>query len=535
MNLRTGFVSSLFVSMLAPAVVFAQAPAVDKWYANRQDQARAPIMAEREADWRNGAIVYQVLVDRFAPSENLEAKRALYPAPKKLRAWNEKPTHGQLNEDVHVWSHEIDFWGGDLKSVEGKLDYLQGLGVNVVYLNPIHLAYTNHKYDAQDYFAVSPEFGTRDDVKALAEALHARGMRLVLDGVFNHMGRSSPWFQEAQKDPKSQYRDWYFIGPEYKLGYRAWYNVDNLPEVNLENLAVRKRLFLDSDSVVQGYLRDGVDGWRLDVAFDIGPAILDELTTAAHTAKPGSLVVGEIYNYPETWSPALDGGLNMTAAKQIFAFMNGELKGPVFGAQIDQMVADTGIESMLKWWLVLDNHDRKRLRTEAPERWKQQMAQALQFTLPGSPCIYYGVEIGMEGGEDPAQRGPFQWDLVKDDNEYYTWMKKLIALRNGHRGLRIGDFRKIETASTLAFLRRTDRAAETVLIVANASDKPAKEVLMVRESKLMDNSKMKDLLGDAEVSVSAGTVTCDVPAHTVWILAPVVEDTVEFSNYRRAY
>jgi cyclomaltodextrinase / maltogenic alpha-amylase / neopullulanase len=135
--------------------------------------------------------VYQVLVDRFAPSANLDAKRSLYPAPKVLRTWSEVPKKGTYREDVRVWSHEIDFWGGDLQSTRSKLDYVQGLGADVLYLNPINLAYTNHKYDALDYQKVSPEFGSRDDMKALAVDVHKRGMKLVLDGVFNHMGRNS--------------------------------------------------------------------------------------------------------------------------------------------------------------------------------------------------------------------------------------------------------------------------------------------------------------------------------------------------------
>ena len=134
-------------------------------YANRYDQQVAGVYEKREADWRNGALVYQVLVDRFAPSADLDAKRALYPAPKKLRAWTEEPQRGTYLDSARVWSHEIDFWGGDLASTVSRLDYVQQLGVDVLYLSPIHLGWTNHKYDALDYNAVSPEFGTREDVK----------------------------------------------------------------------------------------------------------------------------------------------------------------------------------------------------------------------------------------------------------------------------------------------------------------------------------------------------------------------------------
>ena len=150
---------------------------------------------KREADWRNGAIVYQVLVDRFVPSANLEAKRALYPAPKVLRDWSEPAKPGVYLKDAKLNSQELDFWGGDLQSLSTRLDYIRQLGADVLYLNPIHLAYTNHKYDAFDFKEISPEYGTRQEFKQLAAEVHTRGMKLVLDGVFNHMGRNSPSFR----------------------------------------------------------------------------------------------------------------------------------------------------------------------------------------------------------------------------------------------------------------------------------------------------------------------------------------------------
>ena len=185
-------------------------------------------------------------------------------------------------------------------------------------------------------FAVSPEYGTRDDVIKLADECHARGMKLMLDGVFNHMGRKAAWFQEAMQDEHSPYRDFFYVGPEYKLGYRAWYDVENLPELNLENPEVRARIFGGPDSVVQGYLRDGVDGWRLDVAFDVGFEPLTELTKAAHHARPGSLVIGEIWSYPGEWSPAVDATMNFYLGWLIQSVVKGELDGALAGRMLER-------------------------------------------------------------------------------------------------------------------------------------------------------------------------------------------------------
>ncbi|MBI1293002.1 glycoside hydrolase family 13 protein [bacterium] len=505
----------------------------DGYFANQYDQARSETLRNREADWRNGALVYQVIVDRFAPPADLGAKRHLYPAPKKLRTWDEVPRQGTYNEEVKVWSHEIDFWGGDLQTLRAKLDYVQDLGIDVLYLNPIQMAYTNHKYDAQDYFKVSPEYGTREDVTALADDLHARGMKLMLDGVLNHMGRSSPWFEEAMKDPKSPWREWYYIGPEYKMGYRGWYDVANLPELNLESATVRARLWGDPDSVIQGYLREGVDGWRLDVAFDIGFRHLTELTKAAHTAKPGSLVIGEIWNYPEEWSPALDAVMNMTARELILQTVRGNMSGGQAGRALDQIVTDTGIEPMLKSWIILDNHDTPRIATEMKEPWQRELAQVLQFTFPGSPCIYYGVEVGMEGGGDPEMRAPMRWDLVGDDNQQYVFMRKLIAARKASRALKIGDYRPVPTEKLFAFLRRTERVEELALVVANPTDGEVSETLLLPDSKVMNYAEMQDALGGAKFRAACGFVQVTVPARKAMILRPVINRGLEYTPYKR--
>ncbi|MCB2156717.1 glycoside hydrolase family 13 protein [bacterium] len=502
-------------------------------YANSYDRDKAEVLAEREADWRNGAIVYQVIVDRFAPPEDLEAKKDLYPAPKTLRDWGEVPTKGTYLEEVNVWSHEIDFWGGDLDSVRAHLDYIDNLGVDVLYLNPIHKAYTNHKYDAQDYFTISPEYGDREDLSALADSVHERHMRLVLDGVFNHMGRTSPIFQEAMADPESPWREWFYIGDQYQRGYRAWANVDNLPELNLENPTVQKRLFGDPDSAIQGYLRDGADGWRLDVAFDIGFDILAGITNAAHTAKPGSLVTGEIWNYPEEWSPALDSVMNFHARQLILYMVNGDISGEHAGRCFDTMVRDTGLDPILKSWIILDNHDTPRLKNLMKNQWQRRMAQVLQFTLPGSPCVYYGVELGMEGGEDPANRAPMRWDLVKDSNKDLQWMRRLIEMRNSNRALRVGDFRLLETEQLLAFMRVTDRVEETTIVVVNPTVEPITEVIPLRDSKLMNWDKLRDELSKAEAQVMSGTMRVKVPARTAHVFRPHVAETLEYTPYKR--
>src|SRR5262249_23659789 len=153
-------------------------------------------------------------------------------------------------ESLGLYSHELDFWGGDLAGLAGKLDYIQGLGADVLYLTPIQKAFTNHKYDTQDYMQISPEFGTHQDLIALARQAHKHGMKIMLDGVFNHIGRTSDRFQSALKDPGSRYRDWFYFGKEYRSGYRGWAGVGNLPALRLENPEVRRYLWGGQNSIV---------------------------------------------------------------------------------------------------------------------------------------------------------------------------------------------------------------------------------------------------------------------------------------------
>ena len=528
------------LSALAASLAAAQVAATKPDYANRFDQALAGVFEAREQDWRDGAVVYQVHVDRFAPSADLEAKRALYPAPKKLHAWSDLPTHGRYLPDAKVWSHEIDFWGGDLQSLRGKLDYVQGLGADVLYLNPIDLAYTNHKYDTLDYREVSPEYGTRDDARALAGDVHARGMKIVLDGVFNHMGRNSPLFKQAESDPKSPYRNWFVFGPQYAGGARAWALAENLPELNLENPAVRDDLYDAHASIVRGWLRDGMDGWRLDVAFDIGFKYLGELTEAAHDEKPGSLVVGEIANFPKEWYPSVDGLIHFTLRQVILGVAGGHID-PATGQQmIARIVQDADYDHILKSWVYLDNHDTARLATALPDARQRRLAQVLQFTLPGSPDLYYGTELDMAGGDDPEMRAPMRWDLVRPDNPVLNWNRRLIALHKANRALRVGNYRAITSAKLMGFERYTDRAADTVVVLLNPSDKAVTDTVLVANSKLMDGSRMVNLLADrndpatpAAVSLHAALMDVTLPAHGFVVLKPDVAPPGGYTNYKR--
>lgn len=506
-------------------------------YANAHDLARGADYARRDADWRFGPVVYQVLVDRFAPSADLDAKRDLYASPRRLRGWDERPTRGEYLEEARVWSHEVDFWGGDLDSLRARLDHIDAMGADVVYLNPIPDALTNHKYDATDYRIVAPEYGDRDDLRALIKDVHERDMKLMLDGVFNHTGRRSPRFIEASTDEASEYREWYTFDERQPNGYKAWYDVANLPELNVENDEVRGYLWEDEDSVMKSFLADGADGWRLDVAYDIGFEYLRQLTQEAHEFKPGSAIIGEIWSYPEDWAHSVDGLMNFHLRAIVLTLARGEIPGAHAGDMIETMVEDAGVEPILRSWLMLDNHDTQRLATMLPDTDRRRLAQVLQFTLPGAPVVYYGSELGMTGGDDPEMRGPMRWDLIEAEDPdalaELEWTRSLIDMRRSSRALRIGDYRALETQSCLAFMRRTDRYAETVIVICNASDEPVREVIAVRDSKQMGSNPLIDQLTGDEHRAFSGLLDLEVPARSVLVLKPRPIEAHRYTPHKR--
>ena len=342
----------------------------------------------RAHDWREGAVVYQVFVDRFVPPKSIEAKRRFIQPPRRLMHWSDAPKAGHNLASLGLWSHELDFGGGDLRGVSTKVDYIRSLGADVVYLTPIFAAYTNHGYDTQDYAKISPELGTPQDFRALLHQTHAQHMKLMLDGVFNHMGRTSPIFQSAKRSQASPYRSWFVFDPKSPGGYHGWSGVGNLPELRLENPRVRDYLWNGTDSIVRRYLKEGVDGWRLDVGYEIGPAYLGEITRAAHATEPGSDVVGEISGYPADWFPSVDGVFDFFCPEVVKQALAGQISGARAGRALQHVVDDAGIDHLLRSWLVLDNHDTPRLAHMLPDLDQRRLALAMQFTLPGCPVIY---------------------------------------------------------------------------------------------------------------------------------------------------
>ena len=489
------------------------------------------VYEQRRKDSTLGQVVYELWVDRFVPPLHPESLANKYPAPKAFHKWSEVAMPGHYDKKAQYWSHELEFWGGTLQRIPEMLPYIKGLGVDTIYLRPVFDAYSSHKYDTTDYYRVAPEFGTNKDLVNLFNSSHRNGLKVVLDGVFNHVGMRFPRFVQAKKG--NQFRDWFSFEPKYPNGYLSFAGVPSLPSLNLDNPIVRQYLWNGKDSVVRHWLDQGADGWRLDVAYELGPKYLQELTRAAHSEKKGSIVVGEIRGYPSDWFPAVDGVFNfyaLTLAKQMVA---GEIKGQQVGQMYADMVADSPYENVLKSWLVADNGDTIRLASMVPDFKDRSLVEALQFSLPGSPMIYYGSELGMTGTSDIEARSPMRWDLANQNNRDLPWVRSLSLLRKKKASLRIGDLKLLRTNELLAFTRSTDRLREAVIVVMNPTDHAVTESFGTRIGRAMTYATYVDAFTGQMAIAIDGIMKVSMSPKSVRFFSVAVPTGSPYDPYRR--
>lgn len=471
---------------------------------------------EREQDWRVGAMVYQVIVDRFAPSLDLKKKESLYQPPLRLRKWNQAPVRGKFNQTAGAWQHELDFWGGDLQSLEQNLDYLQRLKVDVLYLNPIFKSLTNHKYDTHDYFKIDPAYGAAEEFKRLIEKSHKKGLKVILDGVFNHVGRKSELFARAAGD--ADCRKLFRFDGDNPV---CWNNVYNLPELDLTRPETRDYLYAGKNSVVKYWIEKfDIDGWRLDVAYEFGNQILSEITAAARSVKSDAAVIGEIWNYPESWYPAVDGVINLHARAILLKMLCQTISAADAMQMYRQMSEDAGIEHLLRAWLTLDNHDTPRLASVLKSVKQQSLARILQFTLPGSVGLYYGSEFALAGHTDPEQRATMPWHKLKKPPAIFQLHEKLAQIRSQARALKIGDFRPLISSQSFSFMRITEKVSETIVVCANPSGEKKSVSLQLRDGRIHDYTRFVDLLTGKEFMAHSGFLDVEVGAVSALVLQP---------------
>jgi glycosidase len=412
-------------------------------------------------DWVADAVFYQIFPDRFCNGDKQND-------PADCAHWGDLPTRE-------------NFFGGDLRGIYERLDYLQALGVNALYLNPIFQARTNHRYDTCDYFRVDPVLGENNTLKELVAESHRRGMHVILDGVFNHCGDGFAPFQDVMlRGPESEYAGW-FLARSYPLrreplNYLTCGGCTYLPKLNHAHRPVQEMIL----RVARFWLEEtGMDGWRLDVPFKIPFEFWREFRQVVKSVNSQAFLVGEVWREAQPWiqGDIFDGVTNYRLRDLIldYVFTN-VLDAEDFGFEL-RMLQDSHGEAIYSMLNLLDSHDTARILTTLKgDVERLRIALTLQMTLPGAPMVYYGDEVGLLGEIDPDCRRCMPWDESAWNLQVMRMMQELIALRNTHPALRRGK-PQILTAFNGVFAYRQAVDEDEVLVIVNPrEDVPALEI-----------------------------------------------------------
>lgn len=451
--------------------------------------------------WVKDAIFYQIFPERFAngdPSND----------PKGVLPWGGKPERD-------------NFFGGDLQGVIDHLDHLSELGVTGIYFTPLFEATTNHKYDTADYMKIDPHFGDIATVKKLVQACHERGIKVLFDAVFNHSGRTfAPFVDVMEKGEKSRYKDWFHVR-EYPLqvkdgvpSYDTFAFEPLMPKLNTENPEVKEYLL----KVAEFWIKEvGIDGWRLDVANEVDHAFWRDFRKVVKAANPDAYILGEIWHESSAWlqGDQFDAVMNYPFTEAVLDFVvRGTLDAEGFANAIGKQLSRYPLQASEVAFNLLDSHDTPRLLTLCDgNKAKMKLAALFQFTYSGTPCIYYGDEVGLDGGPDPDCRKCMEWDPKRQDHDLFAFYQKLIKVRKQLAPLRTGSLKFLlaeKGGSKLAYERVLN--GEKVLVLLNNYD--AGQTLEVPAA----GQAWRDAFSGQTYNTSGGKLAVKLPAYGYAVL-----------------
>ena len=466
-------------------------------------------------EWARGAVIYQVFPDRFYSVGKCDLTGKLKPYTVHANwyedvEWRPTPEGEVLNND---------FYGGNFKGITEKMDYIASLGVNILYLNPISKAFSSHRYDTADYKTPDPMLGTEEDFTELCRVAHEHGIKVILDGVYSHTGSNSLYFNRegtfegkgAFQSKESPYFSW-FKFYEWPMNYHSWWDFKTLPTVNKMDPEFIKYIITDEDSVVAHWMKLGADGYRLDVADELPDEFIKLLRNRIKEINPDAYLLGEVWEDASNkmaygkrrryfTNAELDSVMNYPFRTAILNFMRGWDSGRAFKEAVMSVVENYPPQVVACNMNLLGTHDTPRILTALVDdfdgsreekskrrlsrnnlevaRERLMMASFLQYTLPGSPSLYYGDEAMMEGYKDPFNRRTYPWG--QEDWEMVNHFERLGKLRREHPALRLGDISFFVAGDKhLGYTR--SHGGKTYRIYANRSgdpwDIPAGKVLM---------------------------------------------------------
>ena len=483
-------------------------------------------------EWTTGGIIYQIFPDRFY-RENIinveDNNRVIH------KNWGEDPVYlpsasGEITNN--------DFFGGNLKGITQKLSYISSLGVTILYLNPIFKAYSNHRYDTGNYMEIDNLLGSEDDLIELIEKAKDYNIKIVLDGVFNHCGSDSIYFNAnsnynsvgAYNSFNSQYKDWFnFI--DYPNSYQSWWGIKTLPSFNKNSQSLID--FIAGDNgVLEKYTKLGIGGWRLDVVDELPSFLVKKIRNVIKKTNKDAFIIGEVW---EDASNKISYGerCEYFLGKELDSVMNYPLKDSIissilccdFSSLVEVIVTQLDhypFDALCSLMNILSTHDTARILSvfsgiDISGKSKEEIANTfldknqfdiaffrlkiatlLQFTLYGIPSVYYGDEVGLQGFFDPVNRRCFPWE--KENNEILSWIKKISKIRKSYSAFEKGSLAIEYQKGGCIIYKRADKDSE-ILICINIS---SKDVKLSFEGDLFEILEQKDVQN--EYNLRAGTM-----------------------------
>ena len=418
--------------------------------------------------WAQSSVIYQIFPDRFENGSKAND-------PSELMPWNGQPTYSNR-------------FGGDIAGVQLRRSYLKDLGINSVYFNPIFKSPSNHRYEADSYLLVDPEIGTNQEFAKLTKDLKVDGISTILDFAFNHTSTRTIQFSDLAKNGKnSKYKDWYFpksypVVPGQSSTYEAWFGFESMPKLNTVNPATTTFLL----DVCKYWIKDmGIDGLRLDVANEVDSRFWRTMRPFVKSLNPNSWIVGEIWGDGNPWlqGDQFDSVMNYQFRDAALKFVaKGTIDGDRFAASLTKVNNSYPSQVSRNMMNLLSSHDTPRFLTECGgDKDLARMGASLQFTWIGQPSIYYGEEIGMEGGKDPENRCGMDWNKVSQDNEMLAFYKKLIKVRKSTEAFATGSANFLSSDKDGGAFTRVG-ARDAAVVLFNRSAKPKQFNLQVPKS-----------------------------------------------------
>ena len=436
--------------------------------------------------WYKEGILYHVFVDRFSNGNRND--KIMNPKKNSFiyANWDDEPMYiNDANGDIIRW----DFYGGNLKGIINKLGYLKKIGVSILYLSPIFESVSNHKYDTSDYKKIDPMFGDEEILAELIEKAKDKGISIILDGVFNHTGVDSKYFNKygnydevgAYQSDDSKYKNWYnFKGN--KDDYDSWWGIKSMPSMNKLEPSFMNYIMHDSDSVIKKWTNMGIKGWRLDVADELPSKFLTELRKELKSANSEAILTGEVwedasnkisYNKRTNYfaGDKLDSVMGYPFRDNILSFLKGEINSIDATDKFMHLKENYPKEAFKSNLNLIGTHDVKRVKTELNcDKDLVKLAVLTQMTFEGIPYIYYGDEAGLEGQKDPDNRRTYPWK--NEDEDMVDFYKNAINTRKKYDVLTNGDtkFLYINNKDVFGFIRFDEEHKNDVLVLINRSN-----------------------------------------------------------------